>query len=95
MIKNIGKVSSDLVDPTFIPVNIKIEKVSDGFILCADVYMPGKSKILPKAIMIFSDNEYELKKIVMDKFLPLYKWALAKINGIIEGEINEFCYWGE
>lgn len=93
MMENNSDFGIDDFDDANIPVDIRLEKLGDKYVLTASNYMPRKDAICEGVLGISSNNKQELMDIVKDKFLPIYEKAVQALIDISEGKREDLYYW--
>ncbi len=90
-------------DNANVPVNIWLSSVDEDdeeylngfrFSLQAAIYCPRKDAVYQNNDVIYATTREELQDWLKEKVLPLYKFAVDRIESIINNKKDHLYYWG-
>lgn len=85
-------------DDANVPVDIWLhapDEERDKWQLTASNYMPRKGRLHPHGYSQTADSREELVALLTAHVLPLYRIAVAKIEGIVAGTEDHIYYWND
>lgn len=107
--KNVSDLSIEGANDANVPVDIWIKQVTKdnkdeylyvqvgSWVLNASNYMPRRARLSEggDGYLVEADTREELVELLKKHVLPLYKNALAKLEGMITGTCTHLYYWDE
>ncbi len=92
-----GECDIDTADDANIPVNIwlVLDDETKEWRLTAGNYMPRKNLVRDDAYDMTCATREPLASIITEKWLPLYRTAVAKLERVASGGGESLYYWND